>query len=749
MALHSLVAWLVLLVLLLFGNAIVASWSINTLMANERQVADSLIVLSTLESTLVALQDAETGQRGYLITGSEIYLEPYTRAVMIIDDKIAQLKRLTAERPTQQARLRELEEHVTARLAIIEETLVLRETQGFEAAQQVILSGRGKEKMDAARAVFGEMRNHEEALLTRRMAEAQTNVQQTGTTLTLATLSSLALVAVAASVLIRDANARNRATEELDVQREWLAVTLESIGDAVIATDMGGAVTFMNTIAADLTGWKLDEARGRDHREVFRIINEHSRTPVESPISQVIRAGTVVGLANHTLLISKAGLEIPIDDSGAPIRNSQGKMIGVVLVFRDIRARKHQEQGQQLLLDTSIALATSLDYATTLDTVAELLVERFATLCVVFLVDSDGTIQRVAVRHHDPALHEALKTLQQPIDPQGPHLAAQVIRSGQALLNPTIAETMLRHLSDDDDQIRLMRALTPSSQIVVPLPARGRIIGALALGRKAGEPSYREEDSALAEELARRVALAVDNARLYRESQEAVKVRDSFLSIAAHELKTPLTSLLGQAQLLQRRMQRESNLSERDQRAVSVVVAQAQRLNSLIGALLDVSRIEHGQLAIVRTPLNLSELVQQVASEVQPLFTAHQLIVTGAETPLPILGDAVRIEQVLQNLLSNAVKYTPKGGEVRISLSQNEGMACVAVQDTGIGIPLTALPSLFQRFYRATNVGEHGIGGIGVGLYVVREIVTLHGGTVDVASDEGLGSTFTIRLPLG
>ena len=235
--------------------------------------------------------------------------------------------------------------------------------------------------------------------------------------------------------------------------------------------------------------------------------------------------------------------------------------------------------------------------------------------------------------------------------------------------------------------------------------------------------------------------------QLYRQAQDAIRVRDIFVSVAAHELKTPLTSLLGQAQLLQRRMSRDGAHDVRQQVGAAVIVSQARRLDRMISALLDIGRIEQGRLSLERAPLDLCALARGVVEEVQPTIERHVVRCELPDAPLVVDGDALRLEQVVQNLVSNAVKYSPGGGEVVVRVSHSGGEARVSVTDTGIGIPADALPQLFTRFYRAPNVEDRRITGMGVGLYVVKEIVTLHGGTVGVTSAEGQGSTFTFTLP--
>lgn len=258
-----------------------------------------------------------------------------------------------------------------------------------------------------------------------------------------------------------------------------------------------------------------------------------------------------------------------------------------------------------------------------------------------------------------------------------------------------------------------------------------------------------------AEEAARRFAEARERARLFEAAErsrataeEALQLRDTFFSIAAHELRTPLTTLLGRAQLLQKWLEREQGVEERDVRAIRIVVQQAQRLNQMISGLLDASRIQGGRFNIAPAQLSLTALVRRVVEEWRSTATLHTLLLEEAEEPLMVVGDDLRLEQVLQCLLGNAIKYSPEGGEVRVTVSRSGERAFVRVSDEGIGIPAEAQGGLFHRFYRAKNADAQGLGGLGIGLYVAREILELHGGRIAVESVEGRGSTFTVELPL-
>jgi len=230
------------------------------------------------------------------------------------------------------------------------------------------------------------------------------------------------------------------------------------------------------------------------------------------------------------------------------------------------------------------------------------------------------------------------------------------------------------------------------------------------------------------------------------DAEVAVQLREQFLAIASHELKTPLTALSGYAQIFQMRAQRTGTLSEHDTQNLEHILTQADRLHRMINALLDVSRIEQGRLDLERRMLDLGTLVRRTVAEIQTMNSQQRFDVQSPDTPLWIAGDALRLEQVLDNLLGNAMKYSPHGGPITISITTQDDIVRVAIQDEGIGIPAYDLPHLFERLYRASNVSVDNISGVGIGLYVVQEIVALHGGTVTVESQEGRGSTFTICL---
>src|SRR5229473_834887 len=301
-------------------------------------------VLRNLDDALAQLVDTETGQRGYLLTGDEAYLEPYRAGIKYVDQTIGDLKNLTSDNPNQQRRIQNLEPVVEKKLAELQRTIDLRKSEGFAAANRAVLKGSGKQWMDQIRVIIAEMANEEKDLLRIRAQEANESVARSVRTILAGTVVSIALLVLCFVLLQRELSERKRAQEALAKSEKWFSTTLASVGDAVIATDMNGAVTFMNSVAQVLTGWSLEEATGKSMDLVFDIVNAETRRPVENPVKKVFREGKIVGLADHTLLLSKGGKEFDIEDSAAPILTATGEGHGVVLVFRDITDKKRTEE---------------------------------------------------------------------------------------------------------------------------------------------------------------------------------------------------------------------------------------------------------------------------------------------------------------------------------------------------------------------------------------------------------------------
>jgi signal transduction histidine kinase len=298
----------------------------------------------------------------------------------------------------------------------------------------------------------------------------------------------------------------------------------------------------------------------------------------------------------------------------------------------------------------------------------------------------------------------------------------------------------------------MLRSLGFGGYIVVPLIARGNILGTLSFVASEKSRRYDVDDLAVAEELGRRCAIAVDNARLFRDVQYALHARNELLSIVSHDLNNPLSVIGVYVDVLRRRITRPERADpERILEGIDKIGEASRKMRTLIAELLDVAHVQAGQLLdLDRSPTDIVAIARQAVAEHQAATDRHQ-ITLDSELP-ELIGhyDQPRMERVLANLLSNAVKYSPGGGMIRVEVAREEadgGWARISVQDQGIGIPPADLPRIFQRFHRAGNVVGR-VSGTGIGLTSARQIVEQHGGTIGATSGEGQGSTFVVRVPL-
>jgi signal transduction histidine kinase len=414
------------------------------------------------------------------------------------------------------------------------------------------------------------------------------------------------------------------------------------------------------------------------------------------------------------------------------------------------RAAQEAERRAALLAEASALLGASIEYEEVLRRVAKLSIRDIAQWFVIDLLE-DGAIQRVAGAHADPdkqAIWESLERHHPPtLDSR--HPSAQVIRTGKPQMFPLMSEDQLRSICMDGEHLSLFRALGTESLMSLPLVARGATLGAMTLGWT--QPGFRlgKDDFELAQELAHRVTLAIDNARLYRTAKEAIQHRDTFLVVASHELYTPMTSLrLSLQQICEPRDKASS--AETHLARVSIWAERAnkqgRRLTRLIGDLLDVSRIEVGRLAAEITEVDLAALVHDTVELFKPDLAQSgcQLTLSG---PASMIGrwDRSQIEQVVANLLNNAIKFGARQ-PIEIRLDEQHGMARFIITDHGIGIDPERQPRIFGRFERAVSPQHYG--GLGLGLYICRKIVEAHGGSIHVESRPDAGATFTVELPL-
>ncbi|MCU1384757.1 MAG: domain S-box [Acidobacteria bacterium] len=401
------------------------------------------------------------------------------------------------------------------------------------------------------------------------------------------------------------------------------------------------------------------------------------------------------------------------------------------------------------LSEASAALGSSLDYAATLRTVAELAVPHIADWCAVDIVDEQGRVQRLAVAHVDPARIELARTLQDryPDDPDARGGIRQVIRTATPMMYPAITDAMLVASARDPEHLRAMRALSIASVIMVPLAAHGRTFGALTFVHAESGRTYTDADFRFLQDVAYRSALAVENARAYAQVNAANRAKDEFLATLSHELRTPLNAVLGWSRML-----RDGTISPgKMPRALEVIERNAVAQLDLVEDLLDLSRIITGKFRLNVGPVDLEAAIAAAIEAIQPAAAAKGITIAigGEDGSGVMIGDGARLQQAVWNLLANAIKFTPAGGRVAVSRQRRDADIEIEVADNGEGIDPAVLPFVFDRFRQADSGTTRTHMGLGLGLAIVRHIVELHGGRVSVTSGgKGQGSTFRLSLPM-
>jgi PAS domain S-box-containing protein len=484
---------------------------------------------------------------------------------------------------------------------------------------------------------------------------------------------------------------------------------------------------------------------------------------------------------------------VPVTEPGGRVR----EWVGAVT---DVTERRRTHEARDFLAEASRVLASSLDYAATLRAVARLAVPTLADWCAVDVLTEDGEVERLAVEHVDPAKVRLAQEVEErwPSDPRAPHGVHHVIRTGQPEMMSEIPDALLTASARDPEHLRVIRALGLRSYVCVPLTARGRVLGALSLVHAESGRAHDAADLALAEELARRGAVAIDNARLFGETEEAraeleqqtgeleeaqaememahdelqrayedlaERTRDaerareaadeanaaksSFLATMSHELRTPLNAIAGYTQLID--MGIHGPVSPAQHEALEKIHRNQTHLLGLINDVLNFAKIEAGQVQYDVENVPLDATLAAVEALVEPQLRAKALRYRyrGGDPSVTVCADRERMEQVVLNLLSNAVKFTDRGGEVELSWEAGGGVVRVHVRDTGRGIPPDKLEAIFEPFVQVDPALTRAAEGTGLGLAISRDLARAMKGDLTARSTPGEGSVFTLSLPIG
>jgi signal transduction histidine kinase/PAS domain-containing protein len=518
---------------------------------------------------------------------------------------------------------------------------------------------------------------------------------------------------------------------------------IERNADAIVVVDREGVIQFANAMAGEVFDCAPDALVG---------------TPFGYPLT--------VGESTEVDLVRK-GVPTAVVELRVVESEWEGRQASIVSL-RDITERKRSEERERRLIreqtarataelaarrfrflaEAATVLSSSLEYEKTLTALARLCVSQIADWALVYILEEGGELHRLAVAHRDPEKVELVRELRDlPIRPGGPHPVLPVLQTGDPVLVRRVTDRDLERLAEGPRHLQLLHELGVASYMLVPLMARGRSLGAIGLVCADPTRAFGDQDLALAENLASRAALAVDNARLYREAQEATRAKTDLMAVISHDLRTPLNSIIGYAELLI--MGVPEPLSPGTRERVERMRSGAQHLLHLINQLLTLSRLDAGREELRPEDVDVAELVRDVAMLVEPLAQERKLRfqLDLPEAPVAVRTDPGKLRQVLMNLAANAIKFTDEG-EVRVSVHQGDAAGTmIQVADTGPGIAPEHQERIFEPFWQVRSSERSRTDGTGLGLSVVRKLVELLGGEITVESQVGRGTTFSVQLP--
>jgi PAS domain S-box-containing protein len=529
-----------------------------------------------------------------------------------------------------------------------------------------------------------------------------------------------------------------QAQARVKAQLEFSRAVTNHLAEGVCALDAAGRITFVNPAAEALLGWSEAEVLGRRFHEVVHACREGGGP---CPIAAA-RAPQRMGEDQEDEFVRRDGTALPVAWRAAPIVGG-GEAQGTVVSFRDLTATLRARRAERLLSEAGRVLAETLDEGPTLARIARLVVPDMADWCMVVLLER-GQARRVAVEVADPSQMEAARDLLEryPIDANAQHGVGRVLRTGEPELLPDAQGFVDEGEAGAALRRELLERIGLASFIAVPLFARGRLLGVLDFATAASRRRYGPEDLALAQALAERCALAIDNARLYREARDATAARDDVLSIVSHDLKNPIAAIKAGAGSLARTAEPGSIQA----RVSHTLLRASDRMTRLVSDLVDLASLDAGRLSMRLQPVDAAEIAAEV---VQTLGTVaeEEGVALRLEPPparAPALADRERIAQVLSNLVGNAIKATEQGGEIRVRVEARSRSAVLLVSDTGSGIAPEDLPHVFERYWRGSAARY---AGQGLGLAIAKRIVDAHGGRIWVESEVGRGSTFGVEIP--
>ena len=545
------------------------------------------------------------------------------------------------------------------------------------------------------------------------------------------------------AALLREEAARSEAQR----QRAFLEAVLRQMpGGVLIAEAPDGRIVMHNDEAERILRHPVRPLTIAQYGERGMLRVDGSPLPPEEyPLARVLLRGETVVHEEVPYRLGD-GTQATLRVSASPVLDAEGRTIAAVSSFTDVTEELRRLRTEHFLAEVSEVLSSSLEPREVIQQLARVCVGMLADYCMVHVEEGDN-VRAHGIAHADPTREElvrgVLRRFPIPLDADQPVMRA--LRTGEAGIMPVVDEAGLRELCTGPEHVEMVRALGLSSAIVVPIRAKGQTLGAISLARSGGAP-YEARDLELAEEVARRAALAVENARLYDRARQAVRARDEVVAVVSHDLRNPLNAVLIASTILAEYGD-VARLSERDRKQIEVIRRSAEQMTALTQDLLEVSSLESGTVTMNPRPCAPSVLVCAAEEMFRPVAEEKGVTLTvgdAADVP-PAQADYGRLLQVFGNLVANAIKFTPSGGRVEVGAERAVDYVRFWVRDTGPGIEREHLPRLFDRFWQARRGGK---AGAGLGLAIAKSIIEAHGGQIWAESEPGQGSTFHFTLPV-
>ena len=541
---------------------------------------------------------------------------------------------------------------------------------------------------------------------------------------------------------------RSEAVAQTRASEASRAAILDTALDCIISIDHQGNVVEFNGAAERTFGYQRADVLGREMASV--IIPPALRDKHRHGMTRYLTTGDshVINQRIEVTALRVDGTVFPVELAITRVPDVEPPLMTAFL--RDITQRKLIEKNAAFLAEATNTLSASLDYEETFSTLAGLVVNSLADWCAIDVIDAEGNLQPIAFAHPDPVKRNTVYELRRkyPMEKTALQGAPRVVQTGRSELYQHLPHDLLMEVPFEAADVSTLEQLGLGSGMIVPLIARTRILGAITL--ISGNPNrlYTADDLHVAEELARRAAIAIDNASLYRDAKEALHARDEFFSIASHELKTPITSLKMLLQIAERGLKAggaQLPSPEKLAKTLNTCNRQIEQLTHLIENLLDIVKIREGKLSFNFEEVNFSELLEELMQRYATAFVAAQCPIEMAIEP-DVVGhwDRLRLEQVVVNLMSNAIKYAP-GAPIRVALHKTNDIARLTIQDAGPGIPADQQWTIFKRFERGP--ADRNVTGLGLGLFIVKQVVEAHQGTIHLDSSERQGAAFVVDLP--